>query len=35
MKIKSDHGTYFENSKFSEYRASEGIGHEISYPITP
>lgn len=35
VKIISDHGRKFENSKFSEYCASEGIGHEFSALITP
>ncbi|GAA0151319.1 hypothetical protein LIER_10062 [Lithospermum erythrorhizon] len=32
---KSDHGKEFENSKFSEFCATEGITHEFSSPITP
>ncbi|MCI03437.1 retrovirus-related pol polyprotein from transposon tnt 1-94, partial [Trifolium medium] len=35
VKIRSDHGKEFENSKFSEFCASEGIEHEFSSPITP
>lgn len=35
IKIRSDHGKEFENAKFAEYCASEGIFHEFSAPITP
>ena len=35
VRIRSDHGTKFENTKFNEYCAGEGIKHEFSYPITP
>jgi len=35
MRIKSDHGTDFENAKFNEFCSSEGIIHEFSSPITP
>ncbi|WJX12965.1 hypothetical protein P8452_03412 [Trifolium repens] len=35
VRIRSDHGREFENEKFSEYCASEGIKHEFSSPITP
>jgi hypothetical protein len=35
VKIRSDHGKEFENSKFSEFCSSEGISHEFSAPITP
>lgn len=33
--IRSDHGIDFENYKFFEYYASEGISHEFSVSITP
>jgi len=35
MRIKSDHGTEFENAKFYYYCYNEGIKHEFSSPITP
>ncbi|WJX32971.1 hypothetical protein P8452_21231 [Trifolium repens] len=35
VRIRSDHEREFENEKFSEYCASEGIKHEFSSPITP
>jgi hypothetical protein len=35
IKIRSDHGKEFENSKFAEFCSSEGIHHEFSSPITP
>jgi len=35
VRIKSDHGTKFENAKFIEYCSSEGIKHELSSLITP
>lgn len=35
VRIRSDHGKEFENSKFSEFCSIEGIGHEFSTPITP
>ncbi|KAK2444948.1 putative mitochondrial protein [Trifolium repens] len=35
VRIRSDHGREFENEKFSEYCANEGIKHEFSSPITP
>jgi len=35
VRIRSDHGTEFENSKFNEYCFSEGIKHDFSSPITP
>jgi len=35
VRIKSDHGTEFENSKFHEFCTGEGIKHEFSSPITP
>lgn len=35
IKNRSDHGSEFEDSKFYEYYASEGIGHELSTSITP
>jgi transposase InsO family protein len=34
-RIRSDHGKEFENSKFSEFCANQGIKHEFSSPITP
>jgi len=35
VRIRSDHGTEFENAKFIEYCSGEGIKHEFSSPITP
>ncbi|CAJ2635655.1 unnamed protein product [Trifolium pratense] len=35
LRIRSDHGKEFENSRFSDFCASEGIIHEFSSPITP
>ncbi|GAU36127.1 hypothetical protein TSUD_292870 [Trifolium subterraneum] len=35
LRIRSDHGKEFQNSRFSEFCASEGIKHEFSSPITP
>jgi len=35
MRIRSDHGTKFENSNFSEFCSTERIKHEFSSPITP
>jgi len=35
VRIRSDHGTEFENAKFYDYCSSEGIEHEFSSPITP
>jgi len=35
VKIRSDHGTKFENSKFHEFCTGEGIKHEFLSPITP
>jgi len=35
LRIRSDHGTEFENAKFDEYYSDEGIKHEFSSPITP
>ena len=35
VRIRSDHGTEFENAKFNEYYSGEGIKHEFSSPITP
>jgi len=35
VRIRSDHGTKFENSKFHEYYTGECIKHEFSSPITP
>ncbi|CAJ2661762.1 unnamed protein product [Trifolium pratense] len=35
VRIRSDHGKEFENSKFVDFCAAEGINHEFSSPITP
>jgi transposase InsO family protein len=35
IRIRSDHGKEFENSKFSEFCATKGIEQEFSAPITP
>jgi transposase InsO family protein len=35
MRICSDHGREFENTKFEEFRLSYGIKQECSSPITP
>jgi len=35
VRIRSDHGTEFENAKFDEYFSDEGIKHEFSSPIIP
>jgi hypothetical protein len=35
MRIRSDHGREFENSKFGEFCLSYGIQYEFSSPITP
>ncbi|CAJ2673932.1 unnamed protein product [Trifolium pratense] len=35
LRIRSDHGNEFENSRFSDFCASEGIIHEFSSLITP
>jgi len=35
VRIRSDHGTKFENAKFNEYCYGEVIKHEFSSPITP
>jgi len=35
VRIRSDHGTKFENSKFHEFCTGEGIKSEFSSPITP
>ncbi|CAJ2667397.1 unnamed protein product [Trifolium pratense] len=35
VRIRSDHGKEFENSKFADFCAAEGITHEFSSPITP
>ncbi|WJX55219.1 hypothetical protein P8452_41015 [Trifolium repens] len=35
VRIRSDHGREFENSKFNEFCSAEGIKHEYSSPITP
>jgi transposase InsO family protein len=35
MRIRSDHGREFKNSKFEEFCLSYGIKQEFSSPITP
>jgi transposase InsO family protein len=35
MRIRSDHGREFENTKFEEFYLSYGIKQEFSSPITP
>jgi len=35
VRIRSDHETKFENSRFHEFCTGEGIKHEFSSPITP
>ncbi|CAJ2652309.1 unnamed protein product [Trifolium pratense] len=35
VRIRSDHGKEFENSKFAKFCAAKGIAHEFSSPITP
>lgn len=35
VRIRSDHGTKFENSKFNEFCSTKGIKHKFSSPITP
>jgi len=35
VRIRSDHGTEFENARFDEYCSGEGIKHEFYSPITP
>ncbi|GAA0154055.1 hypothetical protein LIER_12146 [Lithospermum erythrorhizon] len=35
IRIRSDHGKGFENSKFNDFCISEGIKHEFLAPITP
>ena len=35
VRIRSDHGREFENSKFNDFCSTEGIKHEYSSPITP
>jgi transposase InsO family protein len=35
IRIRSDHGREFENSKFTDFCSNEGIKHEFSSPITP
>jgi len=35
VRIRSDHGTKFENSRFHELCTGEGIKHELLSPITP
>lgn len=34
-RIRTDHGTEFENSSFAEFCDKRGIKHEFSAPITP
>ncbi|WJX28775.1 hypothetical protein P8452_17454 [Trifolium repens] len=34
VRIRSDHGREFDNSKFNEFYSTEGIKHEYSSPIT-
>jgi hypothetical protein len=35
IRVRSDHGREFENSKFTDFCSNEGIKHEFSSPITP
>ncbi|CAL2231001.1 unnamed protein product [Prunus armeniaca] len=35
MRLRTDHGTEFENISFAEYCEEKGIKHEFSAPITP
>ncbi|CAL8107783.1 unnamed protein product [Prunus armeniaca] len=35
MRLRTDHGTEFENVSFAEYCEEKGIKHEFSAPITP
>jgi len=35
VRIRSDHGTEFENAKFDEYCSDEGNKHEFSSPTAP
>jgi transposase InsO family protein len=35
VRVRSDHGREFENSKFTEFCLNEGIKHEFSSPMTP
>ena len=35
VRIRSDHGKEFENNKYEDLCASEGISHEFPSPITP
>lgn len=35
IRIRNDHGKEFENSRFSKFCSSEGIGHGLSSLITP
>ncbi|MGV7989147.1 DDE-type integrase/transposase/recombinase, partial [Mycobacterium kansasii] len=34
-KIRSDHGSEFENSGFEKFYSDQGISHEFSAPKTP
>ena len=34
VRIRSDHGKEFENSRFDDFCSSEGISHEFLSPIT-
>jgi transposase InsO family protein len=34
IRVRSDHGREFENSKFTDFCSNEGIKHEFSSPIT-
>ncbi|BBN67220.1 transposable element gene [Prunus dulcis] len=35
MRLRTDHGTEFENQAFSKFCCEKGIKHEFSAPITP
>ena len=35
VKLRSDHGTEYENSQFAKFCNEKGIKHEFSAPITP
>ena len=35
VRIRTDHGTEFDNAKFDEYCDQHGVHHEYSSPITP
>ncbi|XP_048423736.1 uncharacterized protein LOC125469828 [Pyrus x bretschneideri] len=35
IKLRTDHGTEFENTSFSEFCDEKGIAHNFSAPITP